>query len=190
LKPRKDFTEDTAQRILSRAVELDAADGGRLSRSQLEGVARELGLATDAVDRAIEEVERGRVRTSGPMADGRTGWWLPLMSLGIGGVAGALVDLWTRSDPDVGILTALGAVGLGCLALIARYRSRRHGWLLQGTLLALWTGLGLGLTVIDRAPFLDIWSMCGVGWAISAASALFIGLVNQLYSPDPPAGER
>ena len=191
MRSPRQFPETDAQRILSRAIELDAADGTRLSRTELESIARDLGVGSEAVDRAILEADaRGR-EPAGAVTRLRTAWRLTLLSLAGGAAVGGLVGLWPRavlvSAKDGPVLVALGLLGLTALGLIARYRAREDGWRLQGALLALWTGFGLGLSGVDRAPLGDVWQLCAAGWALSAVAGVLMAGINHLYSPGTQA---
>ena len=192
MRSPRQFPETDAQRILARAIELDAAEGPRLSRAELESIARELDVAPEAVDQAIVEAADARARRpGGALTPLRTAWRLTLLSLAGGAAAGASVGFWPRAvlvgAKDGPVLVALGLLGLTALGLIAWNRAREDGWHLQGALLALWAGFGLGLSGVERAPLSDVWGLCAAAWALSAVAAVLVAGVNQLYSPRAPA---
>jgi hypothetical protein len=53
------LSEDEAHRLLARAVELDSRDTADLSLAQLREVANEAGIAPEAFERALQELEAG-----------------------------------------------------------------------------------------------------------------------------------
>jgi hypothetical protein len=187
--PHHRLSESESLRILERAIQLDASSSSRMSLDQLRSVGEELGLATDAIERAITESEAaGRRHSRAPGAAARSPWRTALPGLAGGLAGGAMVRLWPNPifvmGADTPVLIALAAVGLACLGFIARYRERRDGWKLQALLLGLWSGFATGLTVVGERPALDVLQLCAGGWAVSAVAAIVGTLVSSLYRSD------
>jgi hypothetical protein len=178
----KRFGEDTAQQILSRAVELDDSRKSGLSVDQLQQVANDLGVSAEAVSLAIAESREPGNRS--PKAIGSE-WWRPtVIAAGFGIGVGAVLRLFPRvsHQADVPAQLALGAAVLAALVLIVRYRDRHEGWMLQAALLGLWTGFAVGF-VLGGRQILDPLQVCALGWGVSAVGAIVVALVNQLYRP-------
>ena len=181
----KRFGEDTAQQILSRAVELDDRRKSGLSVDQLKQVANDLGVSAEAVNRAI--AESGEPSHRSPKAISSE-WWRPtLIAAGLGLGVGAVLRLFPTGNhhPDVPAQLALGTAVLAALMLMVRYRDRHQGWMLQAALLGLWSGFAVGFVLGGRL-ILDALPVCALGWGISAVAAIVVALLNQLYNPNKP----
>ncbi|MES2177944.1 MAG: hypothetical protein V4550_08740 [Gemmatimonadota bacterium] len=61
-RDREWLTEDAAHRLLARAVELDSRAASEISLAQLREVAAEVGVSSEAFDRALQELQ-GRPAT-------------------------------------------------------------------------------------------------------------------------------
>jgi hypothetical protein len=67
MDPTKTLNETAVQRVLDRAVQLDAGKAGYLDQAQVHSIAAELGLSPSAVQQALAEYEAeraGEVRPS------------------------------------------------------------------------------------------------------------------------------
>jgi hypothetical protein len=121
--------EDVAHRVLARAIELEASHGPSLTVAQLREIAREAGIPTHALDRALRELpvaplpaasaprRRPFVRLLGSVL-ALGSWWIVLRT-------GDHVAMSLSSDPrvplalDIGVTVAAAAVALRCRMRVA-----------------------------------------------------------------------
>lgn len=186
--------EETAHRILARAVELDAAHASDVPLARLREIAREAGIGGRAFDLALREFQSSVVASDRKEP----------------GTSGS-VSAWSRVEPVVRNAGALAAA-MAIIGMVNRgAASFGSGWPLEhaASILANLVGVGLALrlrgrvaafvlavTAIAQLAEYPMHLMFGIGtvqggatkWALIIAAALGLGVgavahLRALFSP-------
>ena len=168
----KALSQDTFDRVLARAVELDEQGSTRLSAVRAREIALDVGVSPAAWDEAVsEDAARQRVRRSKENGVNALGWHQLLIvtaSLGLGISTGARYESPFVAEGMVGVATA-GLIAAVALALLG-INTVRRSWSRLHVDLPLWwlpfpVGFSLGLGRLFDDPF----AFAIFGWLGSAA---------------------
>jgi hypothetical protein len=200
------LSEADAQRLLERAIQLDAVRSTETSVSELRRVAEELNVSPAAFAEALRELENRSLTTTpttqqraAPVepattdAPGKRSWWRTL-AIGAAGLLTGVSPLapirkwdfgngigFDRPIVDPGVLLLLAA----SVYLITYHRRRGTARDFQRDLGALWAGVGLG-GLLGRVWTTPLWtpalSILAFGWM--ACSALG-GFLVRRKPPEP-----
>ena len=186
------FDELQAERILKRAVEIDARLATAVSERTLRQIAAELQISDLAVSRAIAEEESGAVAgvwtVRKPRRGGLTEYLISVGLAGVGFVTGALVrassDGRFIGDPDA--LTINSALMLGVLvtgtAFFVNEESPIKSILIRSSLL--WSAFVTGWSVAHGGVHDDLVSLGIVAAFISSAASALIVLWRERVRRD------
>lgn len=166
----REFSDQTARRIIERAMELDERHGERIPESELREVARQLDISDRAVTLAIGELIEMRI--GGPMHMDWRQLGAPFAALTIGGAIGVWlrstgIDLHLgleRNDPLLAVL-ALQVVALW-IAIGARGVGKQRRF--QLTNIAMWSAFIGGWSVVNGYTT-DLVLSIGVGYGLATA---------------------
>jgi hypothetical protein len=206
LKPTREIriSEADVRRILDRAIQLDSIRTNEVTLAELQRVADEVGISSDALTRAVEEYSRGNATTpvvalpAQPRVTGWRGFWQrnarPLIITAVGTIAGLLAA--ATGEDEAALLTFFASIAASLvLAITHRIRrndaivagttpqelheAHRQGWSFQVDLLALWVPFSVFGAMLDEEIFL----VGSVAWLIAAIVGM--GIVQLL--PSKPA---
>jgi hypothetical protein len=185
----KDFSRDSLERLVARALELDEQGSERISLTQAREIARELGISETAWDAAVAE----RVRSGPVPVRVARGPWVGLQTLltaGVGfgaGALGAWLNTAFNGDADVAYGALLVVAGAFVWAR-ARGESTAAG---TARLDAWWLAVPAGMLVafgdIKTDPLLfAAFARWGTSWATSHLPRL-LRLFHDTESPASPS---
>ena len=167
-KPEELISQETLQRIVARAVELDERRRDRVNLATARDIARELGISEEAWDTAVLEYRRSRSNRparSARLSALRTGF---MAALGL--VAGAASASFATVTDDV----AAGAVLVAWSILFAIRARRSTAPNVVTQLGAWWAAVPVGIMLARGEVLTDpIW-FAALSFVGSAAQARFM----------------
>jgi hypothetical protein len=119
-KPATSFSEPEAQRILSRAAEIEVTLGNRFTTDDLRQIAAQAGIPPHALQYAIDET-RAPQRDSGDAATGMKAGNIAMLA-----GAGALLGLVAIGTDNMHLLGSSAIPVFAPSALFTIYRALRH----------------------------------------------------------------
>ena len=172
-KPEELISQETLQRIVARAVELDERRRDRVNLATARDIARELGISEEAWDAAVLEYRRSKnIR---PQPNHRLAGLRTAFMAALGLVAGAASVSFATVTDDVAAGAAL--VAWSILFAIRARNSTTPNVFTQ--LAAWWAGVPVGIMLASGEVLTDpIW-FAGFSFVGSAVLARFL-----LHEPD------
>jgi hypothetical protein len=181
------FSDEKLQRILQRAIEIDARERADMSEADLRAIAREIGVSKSSVDKAVRQVEGEAVAEAG-VTDSPF-WRGPTRILKWSAVtAGALsfvVQLMHELHLPVAWMFFSLYAGLISVSAVGALRNRRLGHAhFQSRNLALWVGFLAGgmlvsSTVLSHQGLTEFMEAFSIkGWLISSVIGFAIVMLR------------
>ena len=170
------FSDEEAQRILERAIELDAVSGTPVRLDRLRQIALELGVSDAALEHALRErAIQQPAEAMSPRVCSLFGWSSTRVALSMPLIGGAL-----------GVAAACSILSLG---MIAAHRDGREQLPLQAGLGGLWAGHLAGFSVIYGSVWGDAVGVLGLWWAGFALTGAAVPVVRKLLTRFRRAGD-
>jgi hypothetical protein len=190
---RHEFTDTQTQRILERAIEIDARRGVTLRLDQIESIALELGVSPAALEQALlEHADPGSSSIPQPLPPERffspsriATIAMPLLGALIGGAVAAVRIASESRGVHWETLIGLAVIGGISIALISDHSDGRQPIRLQLRLGGLWAGFLAGFSVIYGEVWSDAVGVMGAWWAGSAVVGLIVPWLRRRLSRSP-----
>jgi hypothetical protein len=148
-KPEEVISPDTLQRLVARAIELEAQGRESVSPARAREIAQELGIRPDAWEAAVLEYRhsnRGVRKRNRAASSLRT-----LMMAGLGLAAGAAASVIGQATGDV----AAGAVLVAWSVAFAARARNAEGPNVYAQLAAWWAGIPVGIMMVQGEVLTD-----------------------------------
>src|SRR5687768_11335260 len=170
------LSEHELQRVIERAIQLDAARGGETTVAELRRVALELNISSTAINQALQELSAKAVvapaaetadTTQEPVKSRFGSWWRPL-GIGLASFALGAISASRDGDPFASLLVVIAA----SIALIIKHRRDGSRQEFHRDLLPLCGAMALGwlstehrhaadMTIVMSLDYIVTWAIGG-----------------------------
>ena len=181
-KPEEPMSGETLQRLVARAIELEAQQMDAVSPARAREIAKELGISPRAWDAAVLEYrnsQRGRQKLNRTASSLRN----PMMA-GLGLAAGAAGAVIGGSTGDVAASAILVTWSVA-FAIRARNAEAPN---VYTQLAAWWAGIPIGIMMVHGEVLTDPLWFAAFSWIGSSALARFMPFLLRHVRGDEPSG--